>query len=118
MSKKTRRMKRAAEEKINRKDAAIRQHNEELENLKEQYEGLDICDEDKKVIDNYIACKDARAERMEEKLYEKGMKKPVTIADGSALVTGLLLAMNMQSLELYWLSMTGTIRDGRSWTGF
>ena len=42
MSKKTRRMKRAAEEKINRKDAAIRQHNEELENLKEQYEGLDI----------------------------------------------------------------------------
>lgn len=74
MSKKTRRMKRAAEEKINRKDAAIRQHNEELENLKEQYEGLDICDEDKKVIDNYIACKDARAERMEEKLYEKGMK--------------------------------------------
>ena len=74
MSKKTRRMKRAAEEKINRKDAAIRQHNEELENLKEQYEGLDICDEDKKVIDNYIACKDARAERMAEKLYEKGMK--------------------------------------------
>lgn len=48
MSKKTRRMKRAAEEKINCKDAAIRQHNEELENLKEQYEGLDICDEDKK----------------------------------------------------------------------
>ena len=74
MSKKTRRMKRAAEEKINRKDAAISQHNEELENLKEQYEGLDICDEDKKVIDNYIACKDARAERMAEKLYEKGMK--------------------------------------------
>ena len=74
MSKKTRRMKRAAEEKINRKDAAIRQHNEELENLKEQYEGLDICDEDKKVIDNYIACKDARAERMAEKLYENGMK--------------------------------------------
>ena len=64
MSKKTRRMKRAAEEKINRKDAAIRQ----------QYEGLDICDEDKKVIDNYIACKDAWAERMAEKLYEKGMK--------------------------------------------
>ena len=59
---------------VNRKDAAIRQHNEELENLKEQYEGLDICDEDKKVIDNYIACKDARAERMAEKLYEKGMK--------------------------------------------
>ena len=28
-----------------------------------------------------------------EYLYEKGMKKPVTIADGSALVTGLLLAM-------------------------
>ena len=75
MSKKTRRMKRAAEEKINRKDAAIRQHNEELENLKEQYEGLDICDEDKKVIDNYIACKDARAERMAEKLYEKGCEE-------------------------------------------
>ena len=26
------------------------------------------------MIDDYIACKDARADRMAEKLYEKGMK--------------------------------------------
>ena len=38
------------------------------------YENLDICEEDKQVIDDYIACKDARADRMAEKLYEKGRK--------------------------------------------
>ena len=74
MSKRTRRMKQAAEDRICRKDAVIRQNNEELQGLKDQYESLEISAEDKQVIDDYIACKDARAERMAEKLYEKGMK--------------------------------------------
>ncbi|MEY8339057.1 RnfABCDGE type electron transport complex subunit D [Lachnospiraceae bacterium 62-35] len=30
-----------------------------------------------------------------EYLYEKGMKKPITVSDGSALVTGMILALNM-----------------------
>ena len=74
MSKRTRRMKQAAEDRICRRDAVIRQNNEELQGLKDQYESLEISAEDKQVIDDYIACKDARAERMAEKLYEKGMK--------------------------------------------
>ena len=74
MSKRTRRMKQAAEDRIIRKDAVIRQNNEELQGLKDQYESLEISAEDKQVIDDYIACKDARADRMAEKLYEKGMK--------------------------------------------
>lgn len=74
MSKRTERMSRGAAERINRKDTVIRQNNAELEELRNQYENLDICEEDKQVIDDYIACKDARADRMAEKLYEKGRK--------------------------------------------
>ena len=74
MSKRIRRMKQAAEDRICRKDTVIRQNSEELQGLKDQYENLDISAEDKQVIDDYIACKDARADRMAEKLYEKGMK--------------------------------------------
>ena len=64
MSKRTERMSRSAAERINRKDIVIRQNNAELEELRNQYENLDICEEDKQVIDDYIACKDARADRM------------------------------------------------------
>ncbi|MBU5679570.1 hypothetical protein KQI87_03055 [Blautia sp. MSJ-9] len=60
--------------RICRKDAVIRQNSEELQGLKEQYENLELSAENKQVIDDYIACKDARADRMAEKLYEKGMK--------------------------------------------
>lgn len=74
MSKRTRRMKQAAEDRICRRDAVIRQNSEELQGLKDQYENLELSAEDKQVIDDYIACKDARADRMAEKLYEKGMK--------------------------------------------
>ena len=63
MSKRTERMSRSAAERINRKDTVIRQNNAELEELRNQYENLDICEEDKQVIDDYIACKDARADR-------------------------------------------------------
>ena len=44
-----------------------------------------------------------------EYLYEKGMKKPVTIADGSALVTGLLLAMNMPVQAPLWMPVIGGV---------
>lgn len=74
MGKRIKRRKQAAEDRINRKDVVIRQNNEELQELKKQYEDLDIREEDRKVIDNYIASKDARADRMAEKLYEKGTK--------------------------------------------
>ena len=44
-----------------------------------------------------------------EYLYEKGMKKPATIADGSALVTGLLLAMNMPVQAPLWMPVIGGV---------
>lgn len=47
MSKRTERMSRSAVERINRKDTVIRQNNVELEELRNQYENLDICEEDK-----------------------------------------------------------------------
>ena len=50
MSKRTERMSRSAAEIINRKDTVIRQNNAELEELRRQYENLDICEEDTQVI--------------------------------------------------------------------
>ena len=50
MSKRTERMSRSAAEIINRKDTVIIQNNAELEELRSQYENLDICEEDKQVI--------------------------------------------------------------------
>ena len=50
MSKRTERMSRSAAEIINRKDTVIRQNNAELEELRSQYDNLDICEEDKQVI--------------------------------------------------------------------
>ena len=50
MSKRTERMSRSASEIINRKDTVIRQNNAGLEELRSQYENLDICEEDKQVI--------------------------------------------------------------------
>ena len=74
MSKRTERMSRSAAERINRKDTVIRQNNAELEELRSQYENLDICEEDKQVIDDYIACKDARADRMERNFMKREEK--------------------------------------------
>ena len=74
MSKRTQKMRQTAEQKINRKDKEIIQSNEEVEELKKQYEELKISNRDKKVIDEYLVCKDSRADKMGQKLYERGMK--------------------------------------------
>ena len=42
-----------------------------------------------------------------EYLYEKLMKKPVTVGDCSALVTGLILAVNLPSTVPFWLPVIG-----------
>ena len=44
-----------------------------------------------------------------EYIYEKLMKLPVTVSDGSALVTGLLLAMNLPSTVPYWMPVLGGV---------
>lgn len=44
-----------------------------------------------------------------EFIYEKLMKKTVTIMDGSALVTGLLLAYNMPVSIPLWMALLGSI---------
>ena len=44
-----------------------------------------------------------------EFLYEKLMKKPVTIGDFSAVVTGLLLALNLPSGAPWWIGVIGGI---------
>lgn len=44
-----------------------------------------------------------------EYLYEKGMKRPVTVRDGSALVTGLLLALNLPPQLPVWMAVVGGV---------
>lgn len=44
-----------------------------------------------------------------EYIYQKGMKLPVTVSDGSALVTGLLLAMNLPSTLPIWMAILGSV---------
>lgn len=44
-----------------------------------------------------------------EYLFQKGMKKKITIRDGSALVTGLLLALNLPSTIPLWIAVIGAV---------
>lgn len=43
-----------------------------------------------------------------EYLYQKLMKKPITISDLSAAVTGLLLALNMPASSPWWMPIVGS----------
>jgi RnfABCDGE-type electron transport complex D subunit len=44
-----------------------------------------------------------------EFIYEKLMKKPITIGDFSAVVTGLLLGMNLPDTAPWWMAVIGSI---------
>lgn len=44
-----------------------------------------------------------------EYVYEKLLKLPVTVADGSALVTGLILAMNLPATVPVWVPVMGGV---------
>lgn len=44
-----------------------------------------------------------------EFIYEKCMKLPVTIGDFSAIVTGLLLALNLSSSVPWWMGVIGSV---------
>jgi electron transport complex protein RnfD/electron transport complex protein RnfC len=46
---------------------------------------------------------------LSEFVYEKALKKPITIGDFSAVVTGLLLALNLPSTVPYWIPVLGSI---------
>ena len=46
---------------------------------------------------------------LSEFIYEKALKKPVTIGDFSAVVTGLLLGMNLPSTVPWWIPVLGGI---------
>ena len=47
------------------------------------------------------------AAALAEYLYEKGMKKPITVRDYSALVTGMILALNMPPNVPLWIPILG-----------
>lgn len=46
---------------------------------------------------------------LSEYLFEKAMKRPVTIADGSAMVTGMILALNMPPEIPVWIPVLGGV---------
>ena len=44
-----------------------------------------------------------------EAIFQKLRNKPITIADGSALVTGMLLALNLPPGLPYWMAVVGAV---------
>ena len=46
---------------------------------------------------------------LSEYIYEKLMKKPVTVNDLSAVVTGLLLALNLPPTLPWWMGVLGAV---------
>ena len=46
---------------------------------------------------------------LSEYVYEKGMKKPITISDFSAVVTGMILALNMPATIPLWIPALGGV---------
>jgi RnfABCDGE-type electron transport complex D subunit len=44
-----------------------------------------------------------------EYLYELGMKREITVGDGSAILTGLLLALNLPPQLPYWMAVVGGV---------
>ena len=44
-----------------------------------------------------------------EYVFEKGMQRPITIKDGSAALTGLLLALNLPSTAPWWIGLIGGV---------
>lgn len=44
-----------------------------------------------------------------EAVYEKCMKKKITVRDGSAVVTGMLLAMNLPASAPWWIAVLGGV---------
>ena len=55
------------------------------------------------VIATVLAC------LVSEYVWEKGMGKPITITDGSAVVTGMILALNMPPEIPIWIPMLGGV---------
>ena len=49
------------------------------------------------------------AAMLTEAIFQKLRNKPVTIADGSALVTGMLLALNLPPGISYWMAVVGAV---------
>lgn len=74
MSKKVEKMRRAAEEKIYRKDEWIGQDEAELAYLERQLEELELSKEEQEVVEQYIACREDKEDRMGYLLYQAGMK--------------------------------------------
>ena len=46
---------------------------------------------------------------LSEYIFEKAMKRPITIADGSAMVTGMILALNMPPEIPVWVPVVGGV---------
>lgn len=73
MSRKIEKMRWKAEDRIYSRDEWVRQDNEELLCLERELEDLELSKEERRVIDNYIACRESKEDRMGYLLYKAGM---------------------------------------------
>ena len=46
---------------------------------------------------------------LSEYIWQKAMKKPITVSDYSAVVTGMILALNLPATLPLWIAMLGSV---------
>lgn len=114
MSKKVEKMRRAAEEKIYRKDEWIGQDEAELAYLERQLEELELSKEEQEVVDQYIACREDKEDRMGYLLYQAGMKdarRRIWIRKAIRRLAGIVLI----SVGLLWWYKKNTDKVQAIW---
>ena len=102
MSKRIEIMRWAAEDKIYRKDEWVRQDNEAILSLEQKLDKLDLSEEERAVVDEYIACRESKEDRMGYLLYKAGMKDTKRRIRIRKFISKLLLITTIGGGALLW----------------
>ena len=102
MSKRIEKMRWAAEDKIYRKDEWVRQDNEAILSLEQKLDKLDLSEEERAVVDEYIACRESKEDRMGYLLYKAGMKDTKRRTRIRKFISKLLLITTIGGGALLW----------------
>ena len=102
MSKRIEKMRWAAEDKIYRKDEWVRQDNEAILSLEQKLDKLDLSEEERAVVDEYIACRESKEDRMGYLLYKAGMTDTKRRMRIRKFISKLLLITTIGGGALLW----------------
>ena len=74
------------QQRVDEKDAYIKQDNEDLKYLEGRYEQLNLPHTVKRVIDDYIACMQTRDERYSDLAYAAGVRDTIDLLKGMGML--------------------------------